>query len=87
MKLTIIKDDSAVYKDGLSYSNLDLNQIPFDVHALQWDTDKGHIEYKNCYKTNEEITELPLWANDCLSAWEIAHQNMIKQVDALPSNM
>jgi hypothetical protein len=87
MKLTIIKDDGAVYKDGLNYLNLDLNKIPSDVHALQWDNNAGHIEYINCYKSNEEITELPSWANDCLSAWEIAHQNMIKQVDALPLNM
>ena len=73
MKLTIIKDDGAVYKDGKSYSNLDLNQIPNDIHALQWNTDKGHIEFVNCYKNNEEITELPSWANDALTKWQTAY--------------
>jgi hypothetical protein len=73
MKLTIIKDDGAVYKDDKSYSNLDLSQIPSDVHALQWDTDKGHIEFVDCYKNNEEITELPSWTNDALTKWQIAY--------------
>ena len=95
MKLTIIKNDGAVYKDGKSYSNLDLNQIPSDIHALQWNNNIGHIEYVNCYKANEEITELPLWANDALTKWQIAYdaeqkaiQDAInKSVDALPTNM
>lgn len=73
MKLTIIKNDGAVYKDGLSYANLDLSQMPSDVHALQWDTDKGHIEFVNNVKANEEITDLPLWANDALEKWQIAY--------------
>jgi hypothetical protein len=70
MKLTIIKDDGAVYKDGLSYSNLSLPTLPSDVHALQWNNDKGHIEFVDNIKPNEEITELPSWANDALVAWQ-----------------
>lgn len=74
MKLTIIKDDGAVYKDNKSYSNLLLPTIPSDVHALQWNNDIGHIEFINNVKVNEAVTELPSWANDALNAWRQAYE-------------
>lgn len=74
MKLTIIKDDGAVYKDNKSYSNLSLPTIPSDVHALQWNNDIGHIEFINNVKANEAVTELPSWANDALNAWQQAYE-------------
>ena len=52
MKLTIIKNDGAVYKEGQSYSNLSLPTIPSDVHALQWNNDKGYIEFLDNVKTH-----------------------------------
>ena len=73
MKLTIIKNDGAVYKDNVSYDNLSLSTIPNDVHALQWNNDKGHIEFVDNVKANEAITELPSWANDALTAWQTAY--------------
>jgi len=95
MKVTIIKDDGAVYKDGVSYSDLVLNSIPNDVHALQWNNNAGHIEYVNNYKPVADILELPDWANDCLFAWEKAWEKaeaervalVAKQVDALPATL
>lgn len=74
MKLTIIKDDGAVYKDSVSYADLSLPTIPSDVHALQWNNDKGHIEFVDNVKANESITELPSWANDALTAWQTAYE-------------
>lgn len=73
MKLTIIKNDGAVYKDSVSYANLSLPTVPSDVHALQWNNDKGHIEFVDNVKVNELITELPSWANDALTAWQTAY--------------
>jgi hypothetical protein len=73
MKLTIIKDDGAVYKDGKSYADLSLPTIPSDVHALQWNDSVGHIEFVNNVKANEAITELPSWANDALTVWQTAY--------------
>jgi hypothetical protein len=73
MKITIIKDDATVYKDGIVYGNLSLPTIPNDVHALQWDGSVGHIEFTNNVKVNETITELPSWANDALNAWQSAY--------------
>jgi hypothetical protein len=74
MKLSIIKNDRAVYKDSVSYSNLSLTTIPSDVHALQWNDSVGHIEFVNNVKANETITELPSWANDALTAWQTAYE-------------
>lgn len=73
MKITIIPSDKAVYKDGISYSNLTLSNIPTDVHALQWNNDAGWIEYKNHVKPNETISSLPQWANDALNVWQITY--------------
>lgn len=73
MKLTIIKVDGAVYKDGKSYLNLSLSTVPSDVHALQWNTDKGHIEFVDNVKPNESITSLPSWVNDALTSWQQAY--------------
>jgi hypothetical protein len=71
MKLTIITVDGAVYKDGISYSGLDLSIVPVNVHALQWDSVAGWIEFKDTIP-NENITELPVWANACLTKWDEA---------------
>ena len=73
MKLTIIKDDGAVYKDNVSFANLSLPTIPNDVHALQWNDSVGYIEFVNNVKVNEAITELPSWANNALTSWQTAY--------------
>jgi hypothetical protein len=80
MRLTIIPIDGAVYVDGVCFSGLLLEGIPSDVHALQWFDTKGWIEYStNPFssekKPNEEIEELPDWANLAISSWEEANSN------------
>jgi hypothetical protein len=75
MKLIIIPVDGTVNKDGKANLKLDLSScgIPADVHALQWEEhepNKGHIEFKSPLTQNQEITELPVWANACLAKWE-----------------
>lgn len=76
MKLTIIPNDGAVYKDGVCYSGLSLNTAPANVHALQWDGVSGWLEFFNESEfrkpPNEAITELPNWANDALAKWDEA---------------
>jgi hypothetical protein len=76
MKLTIIPVDGAVYKDSYSYSGLDLSTAPSNVHALQWKDTKGWIEFKDnddgTKPQNEAITELPSWANACVTKWDEA---------------
>jgi len=76
MKLTIIPVDGAVYKDGYSYSGLNLAAAPSNVHALQWKDTKGWIEFTDnddgTKPQNEVITELPSWANACVTKWDEA---------------
>jgi len=76
MKITIIPLDGAVYKDGVSYSGLDLSSTPEKVHALQWDGAKGWIEFVNESEfkkpANEHIEELPEWAIATLAKWDDA---------------
>jgi len=74
MKLTIIPVDGTVNEDGKAYIGLDLSScaIPADVHALQWQDTAGWIEY-NTPVPNESITELPAWANCCMTKWTEAN--------------
>lgn len=78
MKVTIIPIDGAVYKDGYSYSQLDLSFVPNDIHALQFNTtsNAGWIEFKEDdfgeKPSNEKIISMPEWANTCLVKWDEA---------------
>lgn len=75
MKLTIIPADGSVGENGKFYNNLDLSTcgIPTDVHALQWDGAAGWIEYNSPLVENQPITELPTWANCCMTKWTEAN--------------
>jgi hypothetical protein len=72
MKLTIIVDDNAVYKDRVSFAPVDLSGVPSNVHALQFDTitSTGHIELKD--GPNQMITTLPDWAVTSSTNYDIA---------------
>lgn len=74
MRLTIIPVDGAVGEDGKFYLGLDLSScnIPADVHALQWENAAGWIEFKDPVP-NQPITELPTWANCCMTKWTEAN--------------
>ena len=71
--LTIIVDDSAVYLDGAVLSDLPLSSagIPSNVHALQWKTNIGWIEFRPnadfTHDPNQIINALPDWANSCIA--------------------
>ena len=74
MKLTIIPADGSVGENAVFYLGLNLSScnIPADVHALQWQDTAGWIEY-NTPIPNEPITELPAWANCCMTKWTEAN--------------
>lgn len=74
MRLTIIVVDGSVGEDGFFYNGLDLSScnIPSDVHALQWFDTYGWIEFKDPVP-NQDITELPAWANCCMAKWTEAN--------------
>jgi len=78
MKLTIIRTDGAVYKDGISYSGLDLSSVPTSVHALQFNdaSNAGWIEFTEDdfgeKDANQKITSLPEWAITAMTKWDEA---------------
>jgi hypothetical protein len=74
MKLTIIPVDGSVGENDVFYLGLDLSScsIPADVHALQWQDTAGWIEF-NTPIENQPITELPAWANCCMTKWTEAN--------------
>ncbi len=49
---TVIKADTAIYKDGKAIMGCDMSGLPEDLHALQWDGTNGHIEYSDVLKPN-----------------------------------
>lgn len=89
MRLTIIPKDQTVYKDGVSFSELNWRGTPANIHALQWFTNKGWIEFtaedeiSGARPANEEITELPQWALNALDAWRMAYEISITPVEVL----
>ena len=74
MLLTIIPVDGNVVKDKVGYLNLDLSScgIPPNVRALQWQETSGWLEFWDDQQ-NEDITELPSWADCCLAVWTVAN--------------
>lgn len=89
MNLVIIPVDGAVYVDGFSFSGLTFD-APTSVHALQWKTTKGWIEFVDSddgiKPQNEAITELPQWALDAKAKWDAAkaaQETAIQEVAAV----
>jgi len=50
MRLTIIRDDSAVGVDGV-FRRVDLSSLRANVRAVQWNGRSGHIEYDDTANT------------------------------------
>tara|TARA_R100000231_G_C5320067_1_gene163135 strand:- start:939 stop:1400 length:462 start_codon:yes stop_codon:yes gene_type:complete len=70
MRLTIIREDKTVIKDGVGYIVDNLNWLDSKIHAVQWDTDKGEIEYGDGSE-NTAITDITPY-NQSLIDWETA---------------
>ena len=82
MRLVILKETGTVGKDNETYDNLDLSScnLPNNLWALQWyDNNTGHIEYDSPMIQNDEITELPDWANACINVWQAAKEAAIAE--------
>jgi hypothetical protein len=62
MKITIIVPDKSIGIDGIFLSEIqqDLSWIPSNVHAVQWDGEKGHVEFTDG-SLNEPINDLGIY--------------------------
>lgn len=54
MRISIIREDNAVYVDGI-VQIVDCSSLPQEIHAIQWFGDKGWIEYVHFDKPNVNI--------------------------------
>ena len=48
---TVIKADTAIYKDSESIKGCDMSGLPEDFWALQWDGSNGHVEWVGRHST------------------------------------
>ena len=76
MKLTIVTSDLLVVKDNEPHNVADLSYLDSNIHAIQWDNDKGEIEYKDG-TLNKAITDISPY-NQCLTDWEAAKAQFVK---------
>ena len=69
MKISIIREDKCVVKDGVGITGLTLASVPADVWAIQWDTEtsKGTVEKNDLSIT--EITSLGDYQS-CVTEWD-----------------
>jgi hypothetical protein len=88
MRLTVIKDDSAVIIDG-TYYEIDVGALPVGIHAIQWYETQGEIEWKNergRMVRNEEISSITdyQWIID---AWNLKHAEELAKLPASPISL
>ena len=71
MKISIIREDKTVVKDGKGIAELPLASVPDDVWAVQWDstTSTGHIEKNDL--SIENITSLGIYQS-CVDEYDAA---------------
>ena len=76
-RLTIVVDDGAVYIGKQGYSDMDLTpcNIPSDIHAVQWENNKGVMEYRD-FRQNEEIFEITDWMQSCINLYYTTDYNI-----------
>ena len=83
MRISIVVSDKTVCKNGLCIVNIDLQNVPNNVRALQWYDNRGELEFYNG-DPNQEITELPDWVNDAITAWDAANAYLSEQKQNSP---
>lgn len=70
-RLTIIRDDNAVYVDGRALT-VDCSALASDIRAVQWNGTAGHIEYdEELARAPDPITSIDAYLS-LLTAWETA---------------
>lgn len=80
MKLTIVRPDNSVIIDG-EHQKIDCSDLPEYVFAIQWNGEKGHIEYtadsKGRHQPNVAITDIAPY-NYLVEKWQAAKSEQVK---------
>ena len=69
MRVTIIADDGKVGVDGV-FRAVDLSTLDANIHAVQWDGAKGHIEFKD-RRPEQQIADISAFQS-FIDAWTAA---------------
>ena len=72
MKVTIIKPDGFVSKDGVGVDGLSLSSLPADTWAVHWDSTKSEGELEKTDLSVEEITDFTPWQS-ALTEYDAAY--------------
>lgn len=75
---TVVKEDTAIYKDRIVVTGCDMSGLPGDFWALQWDGTNGHIEYSEIIKPNLTVSS----ESDIESALGVSLPTLIERRDA-----
>ena len=66
MQLTIVPVDGVVIYNGIGYENVDLSSVDPHIHAVQFQGDRGWIEYKdNTRALLTSLTKFQVIINQC----------------------
>jgi len=68
MKLSIIRSENQVYVDGMCLEIPIAALIPADIHAVQWNGTRGHIEYADPAEPNMPLDDITLY-QPIVEAW------------------
>lgn len=86
MQLTIVEPDQLIIVDGKSQRfDLSTYELPENFWALQWNMDKGHIEYNLSEvpdQSPDSIDNLPDWAQPILDEHERLTKEQEEQQEA-----
>jgi hypothetical protein len=71
MRISIIKEDGTVVKNGAGYGGLDLSALPTNFHAVQWYGSNGDLETidEDGATSNTTITDLSPY-QWCVDLWD-----------------
>jgi hypothetical protein len=75
---TVIKSDSAIYKDEDAIFECDMSGLSEDFYALQWDGSNGHVEYVGNVKANLTVSS----KSEIESAIGVSLPTLIERRDA-----
>ena len=70
MRVTIIRDDNLIIIDGRQIQ-VDLSDMPADLHAVQWEENHGHIERQGWMNQPiDSLADFQMW----IERWNVAKQ-------------
>ena len=81
MKVTIIKPDGFVSKDGVGVDGLSLSSLPADTWAVHWDSTKSEGELEKTDLSVTTITDFTPWQS-ALTEYDAAYVDLSSTTDA-----